>query len=649
MASINEILDDLAVKNQIFLMRFGGAASRRVVKLLKDAETDLTLQLSKRLERLGPIAQQEVGQGRVTSERLAALLSEIREQQKELTQVIGGQIQRDLIDVSFAAVDIADRELTAALGGVDLGNLRPPPELLRAAVTSQPVRGRPLRVLLKDFERSRFGIIQSEIRLGIVEAQTQSQIIKRVRDKFPSFHRRAEAIVRTSVNHVSNRAREHYWRENQDIIQGLRWTATLDNRVSRICAARNGQIFQIDKGPRPPAHPNCFLGDVSVLSRSPVRVVSKRWFEGEVITIRTSGNLEITGTPNHPILTNKGWLPLKNVANPGVKIVCDGGRQWPAVGDGDGQNAPASIKNVVETFLEKLNAGSRVVGLSSKDFHSDAADGDIAIIGANSGLLAADQSFFLQLFDQFNLFWHDVSASSFSCFGRFASLFEGLLGNELACDGRALGQGIMGDFAGFQSGAVLRRSHDVGGLQNSGDWPDADTILASKICSGGTGNIFFDDIVFVEVRDFRGHVYNLETDDNFYIANGIIVHNCRSTMVPVTKSWDDLSESGSLSPGRGSTSFRKVFEQKLKAQGFTPDQIRTISANTRASMNGQVPADQSFGGWLRKQSSGTQNEILGVEGAKLWRDGKLEVRQFVDRHTGRSFTIEELRKKAGVD
>jgi hypothetical protein len=46
------------------------------------------------------------------------------------------------------------------------------------------------------------------------------------------------------------------------------------------------------------------------------------------------------------------------------------------------------------------------------------------------------------------------------------------------------------------------------------------------------GNIFVDNVVSVDRQFFSGHVYNLETEDGFYFADGILCHNCRCTAIP---------------------------------------------------------------------------------------------------------------------
>lgn len=91
---------------------------------------------------------------------------------------------------------------------------------------------------------------------------------------------------------------------------------------------------------------------------------------------------------------------------------------------------------------------------------------------------------------------------------------------------------------------------------------------------------------------------------------------CRSTSVPILKSWRDL--------------------------GIDEDEVPDT---TRVSMDGQVAADTSFESWLKKQSQTRQDTVLGAGKADLWRNGKITFRDLLDQN-GRPLTTEDLRAKA---
>lgn len=76
---------------------------------------------------------------------------------------------------------------------------------------------------------------------------------------------------------------------------------------------------------------------------------------------------------------------------------------------------------------------------------------------------------------------------------------------------------------------------------------------------------------------------------------------CRSHTIPVLKSWEELG---------------------IK--------LKQAPAGTRASMNGQVPADLTYAQWLKQQSVGFQNEVLGPGKAEIFRRGELTIDRFVD-------------------
>jgi hypothetical protein len=96
---------------------------------------------------------------------------------------------------------------------------------------------------------------------------------------------------------------------------------------------------------------------------------------------------------------------------------------------------------------------------------------------------------------------------------------------------------------------------------------------------------------------------------------GNLHFGCRSTSTPVLKSFREL--------------------------GLDIDEV---PPSTRASLDGQIPQDTTFEGWLSRRTVAQQNENLGVGRAKLWRDGDISFRDLMDAN-GRELTLEQLRAR----
>ena len=94
---------------------------------------------------------------------------------------------------------------------------------------------------------------------------------------------------------------------------------------------------------------------------------------------------------------------------------------------------------------------------------------------------------------------------------------------------------------------------------------------------------------------------------------------CRSTTIPVTKSFKEL--------------------------GIDAEEI---PAGTRSSMDGEVAQDLSFGDWLKGKPTSFADEMLGKGRAQLWRDGKITLTELLDQR-GNPLTLAQLKAKYGTD
>lgn len=95
--------------------------------------------------------------------------------------------------------------------------------------------------------------------------------------------------------------------------------------------------------------------------------------------------------------------------------------------------------------------------------------------------------------------------------------------------------------------------------------------------------------------------------------------NCRSTFIPITKSFEELTG------------------------GAIKDKVEPA---TRASMDGTVAADLTFDQFLKKKPPAFADEMLGKGRAELWRSGKITLNQLLDQR-GNPLTLAQLTERYG--
>lgn len=71
-----------------------------------------------------------------------------------------------------------------------------------------------------------------------------------------------------------------------------------------------------------------------------------------------------------------------------------------------------------------------------------------------------------------------------------------------------------------------------------------------------------------------------------------------------------------------------------------------LPVTKRASMDGRVAGDTKFAEWLNDKGPATQDAMLGPTRAKLFREGKLNLADFI-KADGTVLTLEQLRARYG--
>lgn len=78
-----------------------------------------------------------------------------------------------------------------------------------------------------------------------------------------------------------------------------------------------------------------------------------------------------------------------------------------------------------------------------------------------------------------------------------------------------------------------------------------------------------------------------------------------------------------------------------------PERYAILTKSDRASAFGPVDSRTTYGGWLGRQSPAFQDDVLGVERAKLFRSGKVSIGKFTDK-SGKVYTLKQLKEKEGI-
>lgn len=140
---------------------------------------------------------------------------------------------------------------------------------------------------------------------------------------------------------------------------------------------------------------------------------------------------------------------------------------------------------------------------------------------------------------------------------------------------------------------------------------------------------------------------------------------CRSTTIPVTKSWQELD---AISTGGKPVKAEQFFRSRLRdrlvrrhakeikkgaERGGKPikkwidQRVDDAVYKAQASMDGAVPEDLNYEAWLKAQSESRQIQVMGPGKHKLWKENNISFTDLIDEN-GRPLTIPELKKKMGI-
>ena len=329
---------------------------------------------------------------------------------------------------------------------------------------------------------------------------------------------------------------------------------------------------------------NCLPADARIISPFNNLRFYRRVYEGKLTSIVTSSKTVLKCTPNHPILTDKGWVGTGSlkIGDKIVKVKDDfilSFGKYP-------QNTIPTIGELFDFFSIAFN--SKRVACTAGDFHGDISiDQQVDVINIENGLFfdtetVVDEQIIEFIFTETEKMISRLSISCDSRFfkslpfsrfipNRYISILDQLLSFFKSKSGimdstcfnwcsqiyiqacKSFGYGLpsnsilLGEF--FQAGA---RQIEFGYrfcwelytlLCNR--WFDLKSIVADSPCQIMTFTAFelgnfsqakplgveFDTVLDKSESIFSSHIYNLENLNNWYLYHNYIIKNCSCNLV----------------------------------------------------------------------------------------------------------------------
>lgn len=275
--------------------------------------------------------------------------------------------------------------------------------------------------------------------------------------------------------------------------------------------------------------------------RGNVRAVTVRDYEGEILTIVLASGQELTGTPNHPIATPGGWVPLAGL-NVGDHVLRSTAPEWeePTI-DPDVDDVPPTFEEIAQSLPVFLGP----VPTAPEHFHGDGAGSDVHVVLAHGFLLDDAQPSGSEHGGEAHLGGRDVGQASLDGL-RF--LNERALrpygspggGVGRLCEGHALVAARLAH--PDRHGVPTASDGDPGFQKDPTDRTPADAKGFCQRLLAFASDVAADEIVLIRKGQFAGHVYNLDSQSGYYIGNGILTHNCRCSTTPVPELLADAAE-----------------------------------------------------------------------------------------------------------
>jgi hypothetical protein len=447
--------------------------------------------------------------------------------------------QQELIEVFQAGGEAALAGLLREASASALfGALNP------AAADYAATRGAELVTQITDSTRAGLSdLIESAFSDGL----SPTQLAEEIRSSYWFSEARADMIARTELSMAHVQGSIQGWKDS-GVVAGKSILLSADHEEDECDDDEGEGIIPIDQefeDGDPPFHPNCLVGG-SVVSAAGVTAQMERRYEGKIVRLLIEGMDQLAITPNHPVLSRRGWIAAGELKKGDELIQCSDPALAVRLLNPDDHHVETRIEEIASALLVAGGVAARPVPVTAEDFHGDAglesdefgrhfADEKVNVIWAASRLENEVQSATRQRAGEGML----RGAHGGGGVLPGASAHDEFRAVDLAPPNGSVGgfrpcRPDLGPGAASLDSSSFRVGTD-GVAVPLECLPDCEAIAAEafrKIDARLAGLIRAVKVLDVAFEDFCGQVYNLSTETGWYLAAGLVTSNCNCSVIP---------------------------------------------------------------------------------------------------------------------
>lgn len=274
MATVNKKIADSIRRHSVHLLQFEAGQVAEVKKMLAGVEGRLITILSGN-------DPTKTANTNLQKAKLKALEESVKSTIDQDFSKMGQVVHSNLTSLAEVEIGFAMDAINSVVGS-DVVSTAITPGVLKKLVGNGLIFGTPAEDWWAGQSADLRKKFMGQMREGVLMGENLGDLVRRVRGTkeygfkdgiMSTSTRNAEALVRTSVQSIANDARMMVYQDNDDVIKGFEWVATLDGRTTPICQALDGLTWNLNykpighdhKYPGPTAHWNCRSTQVPVL------------------------------------------------------------------------------------------------------------------------------------------------------------------------------------------------------------------------------------------------------------------------------------------------------------------------------------------------------------------------------------------------